>query len=89
MTIKRVCVFCGSKHGARPQYGEAAKQLGRAMVSQKIGLVYGGGTVGLMGDIARTVQDGLGPEGVLGVIPHALTPREISNELIGDTKVSS
>lgn len=88
MTIKRVCVFCGSKHGVRPAYAEAARQLGRVMVAKQIGLVYGGGTVGLMGELARTVQDGLGPEHVLGVIPKALTPREISNELIGDTKVS-
>lgn len=87
MTIKRVCVFCGSKHGVRPGYTEAARQLGRVMVAKQIGLVYGGGTVGLMGEVARTVQDGLGPQQVLGVIPQALTPREISNELIGDTKV--
>jgi predicted Rossmann-fold nucleotide-binding protein len=58
------------------------------MVAKQLGLVYGGGTVGLMGELARTVQDGLGPDHVLGVIPHALTPREISNELIGDTRVS-
>ena len=57
------------------------------MVAKQLGLVYGGGTVGLMGELARTVQDGLGPQAVLGVIPKALTPREISNELIGDTKV--
>jgi predicted Rossmann-fold nucleotide-binding protein len=57
------------------------------MAAKQIGLVYGGGTVGLMGEVARTVQDSLGPQHVLGVIPQALTPREISNELIGDTKV--
>jgi len=57
------------------------------MVRRDIGLVYGGGTVGLMGVIARGVADGLGPQRVFGVIPSALTPREISNEMIGDTRV--
>jgi hypothetical protein len=56
MTIKRVCVFCGSKHGVRPGYTEAARSLGRVLVSKQIGLVYGGGTVGLMGELALTVQ---------------------------------
>lgn len=56
MTIKRVCVFCGSKHGVRPGYTEAARALGRVLVSKHIGLVYGGGTVGLMGELAHTVQ---------------------------------
>jgi predicted Rossmann-fold nucleotide-binding protein len=59
------------------------------MVRRDIGLVYGGGTVGLMGVIARGVAEGLGPQCVLGVIPSALTPREISNEMIGDTRVVS
>eukprot|EP00775_Hariotina_reticulata_P007396 gene7398-7605_t len=82
-----MCVFCGSKHGVRPSYTEGARLLAQTLVKHQIGLVYGGGTVGLMGEIARTVQDGLGPHQVLGVIPEALTPREVSHELIGDTKV--
>jgi predicted Rossmann-fold nucleotide-binding protein len=57
------------------------------MARRDIGLVYGGGTVGLMGTIAREVAAGLGPQRVLGVIPKALTPREISSEMIGDTRV--
>jgi hypothetical protein len=85
--MKRVCVFCGSKHGVAPAYAESANALGRTLVAHKLGLVYGGGTVGLMGEVARTVQAGLGPQAVLGVIPAALTPREVSAELIGDTKV--
>lgn len=57
------------------------------MVRRDVGLVYGGGTVGLMGVIAHGVADGLGPQRVLGVIPQALTPREVSSELIGDTRI--
>ncbi|KAF8057778.1 LOG7 [Scenedesmus sp. PABB004] len=86
-SLKRICVFCGSSVGSRPAYAAAARQLADAMVSREIGLVYGGGTVGLMGEIARTVAGGLGPGHVLGVIPAALAPREISDELIGDTRV--
>jgi predicted Rossmann-fold nucleotide-binding protein len=47
--VRRLCVFCGSSPGARPAYGEAAEELGRLLVDQGIGLVYGGGKVGLMG----------------------------------------
>lgn len=57
------------------------------MVRRDIGLVYGGGTVGLMGVIAHEIAEGLGPNRVLGVIPKALTPREISSDMIGDTRV--
>ncbi|GBF92820.1 hypothetical protein Rsub_05439 [Raphidocelis subcapitata] len=87
MELKRACVFCGSRNGARPAYTAAAAALAKEMVRRDVGLVYGGGTVGLMGVIARGVADGLGPGRVLGVIPAALTPREISSEMIGDTRV--
>ena len=54
--FKRVCVFCGSSSGSRPEYMAAAVALGQQMVSEGIELVYGGGTVGLMGAIAQTVK---------------------------------
>ncbi|KAG2434666.1 hypothetical protein HXX76_007559 [Chlamydomonas incerta] len=85
--LKKLCVFCGASSGTDPEYMAAAKALGDYLVKEKIGLVYGGGTVGLMGEIARTVQAGLGDEGVLGVIPEALTPREVSGSLIGKTHI--
>lgn len=66
---------------------EGARALAHEMVAQKIGLVYGGGTVGLMGEIARTVAAGLGDEGVFGVLPEALAPREVSGALIGQTHI--
>ncbi|KAG2492008.1 hypothetical protein HYH03_009738 [Edaphochlamys debaryana] len=85
--LRKLCVFCGASPGNDPAYMAAAKQLGEYLVSERIGLVYGGGTVGLMGEIARTVQAGLGDDGVLGVIPEALTPREVSGSLIGRTTI--
>lgn len=75
--LRRIAVFCGASPGATPEYAELARQLGEEMVRRKIGLVYGGGNVGLMGVIAHTVAAGLGEENVLGVIPESLAPREV------------
>lgn len=72
--MKRVSVFCGSKDGVRPAYTAAAYALGRALVERKIGLVYGGGGVGMMGRISETVRSGGGE--VMGIIPGALLARE-------------
>ena len=52
--MKRVCVFCGSSPGARPEYAEAARSFGEVLADRGIGLVYGGGDVGLMGIVADT-----------------------------------
>ncbi len=80
--IKAICVFCGSSHGKQPIYAEAAQQLGELLVQRKIGLVYGGGGVGLMGVIARTVIDAGGH--VTGVIPSVLRSKELpSADLLG------
>ncbi|NKC31046.1 TIGR00730 family Rossman fold protein [Roseomonas sp. BU-1] len=75
--MKRVCVFCGSMVGARPEYAEAAVALGQAVARRGIGLVYGGGAVGLMG-IAADAALGAGAE-VIGVIPHGLLKREVGH----------
>jgi uncharacterized protein (TIGR00730 family) len=72
--LKRVCVYCGSGSGLNPAYAEAARTLGRAFAEEGIELVYGGGSVGLMGTLARTVLDGGGS--VTGIIPHFLKDRE-------------
>ncbi|XXG48571.1 hypothetical protein AAC387_Pa02g2977 [Persea americana] len=82
--FKRMCVFCGSRTGYKPSFGEATLELGKQLVERKINLVYGGGSVGLMGLISRTVFNG-GCH-VLGVIPTALLPHEISGETIGEVK---
>ena len=72
--VKNICVYCGSGPGHNPVYAEAARTLGRAMAQANIGLVYGGGSLGLMGEIARSV---LGHNGhVTGIIPEFLSNRE-------------
>ena len=66
--MKRICVYCGSSPGVNTDYGDAARALGSALVANGIGLVYGGGSVGLMGMISDQVS-ALGGE-VIGIIPQ-------------------
>ena len=72
--IDSVCVYCGSSPGADPVHAEAARILGRAMAEAGVRLVYGGGSVGLMGTVARAVLDAGG--NVTGIIPQFLQGRE-------------
>lgn len=74
MTLKKICVYCGSGKGVNPHYEEAARILGKMMAQANIGLVYGGGSLGLMGEIARSVLDHDGH--VTGIIPEFLSERE-------------
>ncbi|KAL4782274.1 hypothetical protein BJX76DRAFT_293440 [Aspergillus varians] len=67
-----VCVFCGSLEGTNPVHMEAARRLAQIFHENNIQLVYGGGTKGLMGEIARTLVALSGPESVHGIIPRAL-----------------
>jgi len=76
--MKTVCVFCGSQPGANPAYAAAARELGRELVRRGQVLVYGGGRVGLMGEVATAVLDAGGE--VVGVIPHALARKEVAQE---------
>lgn len=76
--MKRICVFCGSSLGARPSYREAAARMGRTLAEQRIGLVYGGASVGLMGILADATLDAGGS--VIGVIPDALAKKEVAHE---------
>jgi uncharacterized protein (TIGR00730 family) len=73
-TIQNICVYCGSGPGADPAFVEAARSFGTILARSRIGLVYGGGSVGLMGEIANAVLDNGGE--VLGVIPRFLENRE-------------
>jgi len=75
--LRKVAVFCGASEGNSPEYLSCARELGEELVRRRIGLVYGGGNVGLMGAIAQTVHDGLGPHHVVGIIPKSLAPREV------------
>jgi uncharacterized protein (TIGR00730 family) len=72
--IARICVFCGSGPGRNPAYIAAARIFGRTMAEAGIGLVYGGGSLGLMGETARAVLKSGGR--VTGIIPSFLTDRE-------------
>ncbi|CAA0821291.1 Cytokinin riboside 5-monophosphate phosphoribohydrolase LOG8 [Striga hermonthica] len=85
--FKKICVFCGSNPGYRKIFSDAAIDLGDELVNRNISLVYGGGSVGLMGLLSQRVYDG-GCH-VLGVIPRALVPIEISGETVGEVKVVS
>ena len=65
-----ICVFCGSSHGARPAYAKAASQLGNLIGTRGFSLVFGGGNVGLMGEVARAAH--AAGASVLGVLPSFL-----------------
>ncbi len=75
--MKRVCVYCGSNPGNDPKFAECARELGREFLARGLGLVFGGGSVGLMGIVADTVLEGGGE--VLGVIPRELRERELGH----------
>jgi uncharacterized protein (TIGR00730 family) len=77
-SVSRLCVFCGSNHGARPEFDAAARDLGATLADEGIALVYGGGRVGLMGVIADAVLEKGG--NVIGVIPHALDTKELAHD---------
>ncbi len=72
--LRNICVYCGSGNGRDPAYVDAARTLGRTMAEAGLGLVYGGGSLGLMGETARAV---LGNGGhVTGIIPQFLSEKE-------------
>nr|CAD1818917.1 unnamed protein product [Ananas comosus var. bracteatus] len=86
--FKRVCVFCGSSSGKKPSYQLAAIQLGHELVERNIDLVYGGGSVGLMGLVSQAVYNG--GRHVLGVIPKILMPKEqITGVTVGEVRAVS
>lgn len=72
--IRTLCVYCGSGPGTNPAFVTAARQFGRILAENRVGLVYGGGSIGLMGELATAVLDHGGR--VTGVIPEFLTRRE-------------
>ncbi|HEX2217084.1 MAG TPA: TIGR00730 family Rossman fold protein [Xanthobacteraceae bacterium] len=72
--IRTVCVYCGSGPGAKPAFVAAAQQFGQILAANEVSLVYGGGSLGLMGALAKSVLDHGGR--VIGIIPEFLTARE-------------
>lgn len=77
MSLRAICVFCGSSPGANPVYAEAAMALGRSMAQAGLQLVYGGGAVGLMGVVADAALAAGGE--VIGIIPQSLQDSEIGH----------
>ena len=83
---KSLCVFCGSKNGNNLIYKKAAKELGTYLAKNKIRLVYGGGSLGLMGELSSSVNRNKGD--ILGVIPKHLLQIEGINKNHGETIIT-
>jgi len=80
--IRNICVFGGSSLGKEKEFLESANHLGQVLAERKIHLVYGGGSLGLMGGVA--IAAFLGGSQVLGVVPEALTKGDIIGKTIGE-----
>jgi hypothetical protein len=74
---RRITVYCGSQLGRSPAHAEAARAFGRAMAARKLGLVYGGGHVGLMGVVADAVMAHGGH--AVGIVPRSLAKKEVAH----------
>ena len=72
--LRNICVYCGSGSGHNPAFAQGARDFGKLLAAADIGLVYGGGSLGLMGEVARSVLDHDGH--VTGIIPGFLSERE-------------
>ena len=72
--IQKICVYCGSGAGTDPAFIQAAREFGEVLAQNRIGLVYGGGAVGMMGEVAKAVMKNGGE--VTGIIPDFLMARE-------------
>ena len=83
--MKRVCLFCGSNVGTRPGYARAAADIGRALAARGMGLVYGGGSVGLMKIAAEAALNAGGQ--VIGVITEQLMVREVGHPGLSELHV--
>jgi uncharacterized protein (TIGR00730 family) len=85
MTLRRVCVFCGSSPGHDPEYARVAREVGTLFARSSVGLVYGGGRTGLMGVVADAALDAGGE--VIGVIPGHLGTREVAHDGLTELRV--
>lgn len=85
MPVKRICVFCGSSPGSRPEYAARARELGRVLAENHIGLVYGGARIGIMGAVASAALEAKGE--VIGIIPRDLVKKEVAFTGITDLRV--
>jgi uncharacterized protein (TIGR00730 family) len=85
--IRNIAVFCASTNGANPVYRAAAEELGRALATRKIGLIYGGSNVGLMKAVAESALAADGK--VIGVIPEVLVDLEVAHHGITELHITS
>src|SRR5262249_8036947 len=83
--MRRVCVFCGSRSGDRPEYAAAARELGTLLAREHLGVVYGGGHIGMMGVLADAALAAGGE--VIGVIPQALVDKELAHAGLTELRV--
>ena len=83
--LKRICVFCGSSPGADAEYVRAAGKLARVLTAKNICLVYGGGKVGMMGELASAMRDRGGK--IIGVIPRDLAEKGVGFMELPDMRV--
>ncbi len=83
--LRRICVFCGSNAGVRSVYRETARGFADLLVNEGIDLVYGGSSLGLMGEVADSVRRAGGS--VIGVIPRQLLDLEAAHPAIDDLRV--
>ena len=87
MSPRSIAVFCGSSPGNRPEYTVATRRLAAALVDRNVRLVYGGGSVGLMGTLADEVMR-LGGQ-VLGILPRFLADREIGHRGLTELRITT
>ena len=80
--LRAICVYCGSSNGTQREFRAAAEELAAELAQHGVNLIYGGGSVGLMGVIAQGVQDRGGV--VRGIIPRSLQPKEVSGMTPGE-----
>lgn len=85
MALSRVCVYCGSSEGSDPRFVEVATAFGHALAARGLSLVFGGGSIGLMGRLADAVLARGGH--VIGVIPSGLVRREVAHLSLPDLHV--
>ena len=83
--MKRVCVYCASNDGVRPEYRAAALALGQLLAKRGIAVVYGGGRSGCMGALADGALAAGGE--VIGVMPHALVQREVAHQGLTELRI--
>ena len=83
--MNTICVFCGSNPGLNPAYMQTAASVGRFLAEKNVTLVFGGGSVGLMGKTADTVLDNGGK--VIGIIPRSLAEKEVAHERLTELHI--